>query len=271
MPNLQRIDDVVAALEMRDSEISALRDHFEERDGEVFISARALGEYLGYVDSSRFRSCVSRAMITAKQTGRSIENDFLHPELFDKEQDDLWLSPWAALASVMEADSTKRRVAYAKSYFAALASEDIASEESRLRERQMFKENHKQMHGAAEQAGVKTSKEHAMFDDAGYRGMYKMGVRDLKKFKGIPSKHGLADYAGATELAANNLRMAMTRDAIRDGEARTPSQANKLHRTKGTIVRNAVYKGTRMPPEALPIENKTLDKISLEKKRELLD
>jgi len=270
MPNLQRLDDVVAAIEIRDSEIESLRAQFEEREGEVFISATALGEYLGYADASRFRSCVSRALITAKNSGRMIEKDFLNPELFDRKQDDVWLSPWAALASIMEADPKKPRVANAKSYFAALASDEIAAEETRLRERQLFKENFKQMNSAAESAGVNSQKDHAIFNDAGYRGMYKMSVKQLKEYKEIPAKQSLADCAGPTELAANNLRMAMTKDALLDGAAKTSKQANKLHKSKGAIVRDAVIRGTGKAPELLPVESKTLDKISLAKKRELL-
>ncbi|KAA0212535.1 MAG: hypothetical protein DYG94_14530 [Leptolyngbya sp. PLA3] len=269
MPNLQRVDDVVAALELRDEQMMVLRTKFYEREGEVYISSRALGDFLGYSDPGRFRSCVSRAMITAKQSGRSIAQDFLDPQLFDQQHDDVWLSPWAALASIMEADPKKPKVACAKSYFAALASEDIAADEARLRERQLFKQNFKQLHGAAERAGVKTDADHAIFDDSGYRGMYKMGAKQLKKHKGVPEGQSLADCAGPTELAANNLRMAMTRDALEAGAVKDKQQANRVHQSKGTIVRNAVIKGTGMPPESLPLEDKTLDRLSLEKKREL--
>ena len=191
------------------------------------------------------------------------------PELFDRDQDDVWLTPWAALAAIMEADPKKRLVAQAKSYFAALASDEISADEDRLRQRQMFKENFKQLHGAAEQAGVASAKDHAVFDDAGYRGMYKRSAADVKRMKGVPAKATLADVAGATELAANNLRMAMTRDALNAGAAQTKQQANKLHERKGAIVRNAVRDGTGMNPESLPVEDKTLDQLSRDKKREL--
>ncbi len=269
MPNLQRVDDVVAAIATRDERMGGLRHEFEERDGQVFISAKVLGEFLGYSDPARFRSCVSRAKITATQTGKSIESHFLSPELFDRHQDDLWLSPWAALASIMEADPKKPLVAQAKSYFAALASEEIAADEARLRQRQMFKENFKQLHSSAEQAGVTTSRDHAIFDDAGYRGMYQRSAKEVKQQKGVPDRMTLADCAGATELAANNLRMAMTKDALDQGTANTKNQANQVHRSKGAIVRKAVKQGTGMNPEVLPLENKSLDQISRDKKKEL--
>lgn len=246
-----------------------LKEKFEERENQVFISALELGKFLGYSDPARFRTCVSRAQITARHEGKSISQNFLSPDLFDAEKDDVWLSPWAALVAIMEADAKKPRVAAAKSYFAALASDEIAAGEERLRERQLFKQNFKQLHGAAETAGVRSSQDHAIFDDAGYRGMYHMSAKDVKKYKGVPAKQGLADCAGPTELAAHNLRMAMTRDSLSRGEASSKDQANRLHKNKGSIVRHAVLKGTGMNPEDLPLEQKSLDDLSREKKKEL--
>lgn len=268
MPNLQRVDEVVATMARRDEQMDELANSFVEREGEVFVSALELGEFLGYKDPKRFNACVDRAQITASQTGRLIAKNFVSPHLFDADSSDRWLSPWAAFASIMEADPSKPRVASAKSYFAALAEDEIAADEARLKERQLYKRNHKELHGAAEKAGVSTGKDHAYFDTAGYMGMYGMPVRDVERAKGVPEGKRLVDCAGTTEVAANNLRMAMTKDSLEQGEAQNKNEANRLHNRKGKIVRNAVIKGTGTPPENLPLADKTIDQLSLEKKRE---
>lgn len=269
MANLKRVDEIVAALVRRDEQMQEIADSFVNREDQVYVSARKLGQFLGYKNPDNFMGCVHRAQILAAHTGRSVEQNFLHPDLFDLPGgDDLWLTPWAAFASIIEADSSKPRVASAKSYFASLAEEEIAADEARLKERQLFKRNHKQLHASAEKAGVK-GKDHALFDHHGYMGMYEMAIREVEELKGVPKGQTLIDCAGATELAANNLRMAMTKDALDGGQVKNKAAANKMHKQAGKIVREAVKKGTGVYPESLPLEDKTIDQLSREKKREL--
>jgi DNA-damage-inducible protein D len=249
--------------------MSPLVASFEKREGKIYVSANVLGQFLGYRDASNFRRCVNSARIIASRSGISITDNFLNPRLFDQDQDDVWLSVWAASAAIMEADSTKPRVAATKSYFASLVDEEFAADEARLKERQTYKHNHRMLHGAADKVGVNSQRDHAVFDDAGYKGMYGRSIRDVERMKGLSSKERLVDFAGATELAANNLRMAMTTDALENGKASNKSDANKVHRKKGKIVRDAVLKGTGMTPEHLPLEQKRLDDLSREKKREI--
>lgn len=267
MANLKRVDEVVASIKRRDQQMTEVSDTFVECEGQMLVSAKVLGEFLGYKDPSNFMACVNRAQIIAADTNQSVEQHFIIPSLY-QDDDGMWLTPFAASLAIMEADARKPRVAAAKSYFAALADEKILEAENRLKERQVFKQYNIELQKAAELAGVK-GRDHALFNHYGYLGMYNRGCAEVKKAKGIPAKKDLADCIGATELAANNLRMSMTRDALREGAAKTPKQANELHRQKGKIVRRAVQAGTGSLPEHLPAEPNTIDQLSSAVKRNL--
>jgi DNA-damage-inducible protein D len=269
MPNLARVDEVVVGMIRRDEEMSEIANSFIRRGEISYVSAVRLGEFLGYKDPHTFLGCVNRAQVSASHAGRSITHEFVKPDLLDPNQNDVWLTHWAAFASIMEADATKPRVAIAKSYFASIVDDEYGDGESRLKERSLFKRAHKDLHGAAERVGVNSSLDHAMFDDAGYRGMYGMPVRQVEKMKQVPSGQRLVDCAGSTEIAANNLRMAMTKDTIDRGDVKSKVEANKAHERAGKVVRKAVLDGTGMTPERLPLAPKSIDELSLGKKREL--
>jgi DNA-damage-inducible protein D len=66
--------------------------------------------------------------------------------------------------------------------------------------------------GTAKKAGVQR---YALFHNAGYRGLYDMGLAEIKTKKGISLKEDLLDRAGRTELAANEFRITQT-DAYSD-------------------------------------------------------
>lgn len=268
MTDHKRLDIVVGEIAQRDSEIKPLLSAVVERDGKQYLKASALSEYVGYKNYSSFSACIARAKITAANSGKTIKDHFVEHDLFDSEADVL-LSPWAVNASLMEASPRMKRVAMAKSYFAALASESTQSEEVRLRERQAVKKNHKRLHGIAqEQAGVTTHQQHQILDAAGYQGMYGANVREVERIKGVPEGEQLLDAVDHTELAANSLRLAMAADKIQAKNIRTPSSACDAHRQAGETVRDAVKKELGVPPLRLPLAPKTIDQISKTKAAE---
>ncbi len=269
MPNYERLDKVVAAMVKRDEQLKPLlEDAVFERDDVLYLRASALAKYLGYATLGSFQACIARAQITAANSGRLVADHFVDTTVFEGSQDTL-LTLWATNATIMEADPKKKRVAVAKSYFASQAAERGRIDEERLKERQIAKHNHKRLHAAAEEAGIQTTRQHAIFDDAGYRAMYGSGVREVGRMKGVPADEKLMDCADYTELAANNLRMSMTTDKLRREEIRQPVRANHAHAAVGGIIREAVKKGSGMPPEKLPLAPKTIDELAKDKAAEL--
>lgn len=112
----------------------------------------------------------------------------------------------------------------------------------------------------------------AAFLNAGYQGMYKNKMPEIKKIKGLGSDR-LLDRAGVTELAANEFRITQTHDKLRklkeeDGLLVGHGVALTVHHDVGRTVRDAIKEIDGTMPEKLPIEP---DHISEVRKRVLTD
>ncbi|MCC6683379.1 MAG: hypothetical protein IT445_20985 [Phycisphaeraceae bacterium] len=267
--NYQRLDRTVVAIAKRDDRLRELVATFVEEDGQRFCRASILARFLGYESLASFERCINEAQITASNSNVSLRTNFIEIALFNGGEKDILLSEWAAYAVVMEADPRKPRVALAKSFFAAVAEKQAKHEESRLKERQVAKKLHKHLHRAAEDAGVKTADDHAIFDDHGYRGMYGRSVSEIERLKGVPGDQKLIDLADHTELAANNLRMSLTADKILKECIRSKVGANNAHFDVGKIVRQAVIDAAGTPPEQLPLAKESINALSSRKASEL--
>ena len=69
-----------------------------------------------------------------------------------------------------------------------------------------MKEHNKQLVAAAKDAGVKTSFEYAIFQNAGYKGLYGgLTAKAIGKRKGLKANQNILDHMGYEELAANVL------------------------------------------------------------------
>lgn len=269
MPDYKRLDLVVAELVTRDATLQPLLAAVVEHEGRQYLRASALAEYLGYRGLDSFVACIARAKFTASNSNKNLAEHFVETTVFHG-QTDILLSPWAVNASLMEADTRKKRVALAKNYFATLASDTARADEARLRERQAVRKNHRRLHGIAEEiAGVSTPEQHQNLDAAGYRGMYGMNVRDVERLKGVPAGEQLLDCVDHTELAANSLRLAIAGDKIVNKQITTAAGANRAHEQAGQTVRDAVVKELGVSPINLPLAPQTIDQISKVKGREL--
>jgi|GEM_PF-5928491 len=260
--NFARLDGVVAALARRDDRLRKLMAETVDVDGRRFIRASALAAFLGYTSRQSFKQCVDNAQITANTTGVPISTNFVPTTVFDGGEEDLLLSEWATYATVMEANTKLPHVAIAKSFFASLVEHRAKQEETRLRERWVAKKLHKRLHGAAEQAGIQSGLDHAIFDDHGYRGMYQRSINEVESLKGVPKHLKLIDCADHTELAANNLRMSLAADRILERHIKTKTGANEAHFQVGKIMRTAVQSAVGRPPESLPLAPNSINELS---------
>ena len=93
---------------------------------------------------------------------------------------------------------------------------------------------------------------YGLFHDAGYRGLYGMGLTDLKVHKRIPPTDDLLDRAGRTELAANEFRITQAEDKLRRENVKGESAAINTHREVGQAVRTTIQKLGGKLPEDLP-------------------
>ena len=72
----------------------------------------------------------------------------------------------------------------------------LTEQQRRLLLRNRVKDANKKLSGAAQEAGVRSEK-FGIFHDAGYKGLYGgLGMKDIKKTKGISEKDDLLDCIG---------------------------------------------------------------------------
>ncbi|MEE8450076.1 MAG: hypothetical protein V3S39_10630 [Thermodesulfobacteriota bacterium] len=107
------------------------------------------------------------------------------------------------------------------------------------------------MNAAAKEAGVQSF---GLFHDAGYRGLYGMGLSEIKEFKRLDPKDELLDRAGRTELAANEFRITQTEDKLVRENVEREQNAINTHSEVGGEVRATIEKLGGTMPEHLPPE-----------------
>lgn len=95
----------------------------------------------------------------------------------------------------------------------------------------------------AHDAGVITNEEFAIFQNAGYMGLYGgLDVEDIHDRKGLTARQKILDYMGSTELIANLFRISQTEEKLRKDKVEGAEAATKVHYSVGKEVRSAIEK-----------------------------
>ena len=118
----------------------------------------------------------------------------------------------------------------------------------------------------AHDAGVITNEEFAMFQNAGYMGLY--GGLDVED---IHDRKKILDYMGSTELIANLFRISQTKEKLRKDRVEGAEAAIKVHYSVGKEVRSAIEKIGGTMPEDLPVPEKSIQQIEKEQMKCLRD
>lgn len=224
--------------------------------------ARDIRLILGYSDWDGFTGVIEKAKIACESAGASPDNHFRDTtNMVDigsgakRRVSDCFLSRYACYLMAMNGDATKAEVGMAQTYFAVQtrrqeALDQLTDAEKRLELRARVKDHNKYLSSAAKKAGVRNF---PRFQDAGYRGLYGgIGVRQVKRRKGIPDKEDLLDRAGRAELAANDFRITQTEEKL--AWVSDEDSATRLHHRVGEEVRATIKKIQGIMPENLPAE-----------------
>lgn len=227
-------------------------------DGSEYWAARELAPVLDYAKWENFYKVIKRAMIACENSGRSTLECF--PEVRKtspmpnggvKDILDYELSRYACYLIVQNGDPRKEVIALGQTYFAIQTyRQEVADRFNQLDEdsrrlvvRGDIKQWNQLLAETARNAGVITAEEFAIFQNAGYMGLYGgMTVDDIHRRKGLAIGQKILDYMGSTELIANLFRISQTEEKLRKDQVSTSDAATAVHYAVGNEVREAIRK-----------------------------
>lgn len=243
-------------------------EDFKNQNGITFWWASEVMVMLGYTEIKIFRKVLDRVTKTFVSLNiPHYENIIaIKREIDGKEFQDFKLTRFACYMAAMNGDVRKPEVALAKAYFAEQTRKfelyvQGSQEIDRLLIREELTDGNKSLASVAKSAQVV---DYAMFQNAGYLGMYNMESWKLAKRRGV-EKTKLIDGMGRAELAANLFRVTMTEEQIKSRNIKGQAQLEQTHYSVGKEVRDMVIKNTGAAPERLPQE-KALPEVKKELK-----
>lgn len=243
-------------------------EDFKNENGLTFWWATDLMRMLGYADMKSFQKVLDRA--TKALVSLNIPHyDNIIAELREVESQrfqDFRLTRFACYICAMNADPKKVEVAEAQAYFATQTRKfELFLQNNEQIDRLLIREEltDKSLASAAKRAGVLN---YAVFQDAGYLGLYNMNAWKLKQKRKLSKNDNLADFMGRTELAANLFRVTQTEERIKNKGVTGQRNLEQTHFAVGKEVREIVQKNTGQSPENLEQE-KRLPEVKKELKQ----
>lgn len=248
-------------------------------NGGEYWTARDLQLVLGYSRWENFEGVIRKAVAACSGSGEDTQDHFLETKkviIAGKGAEvgivDFYLTRYACYLIAMNGDPAKTEIATAQSYFAVQTRRQELAQADRLLEKRQELRGRlttavKALNTVAKEAGVQN---YALFHDAGYRGLYSMGLRDVKNRKGIGQKEDLFDRVGRAELAANEFRVTQAEQKIVREKIRGQVAAMAAHKEAGMEVRKTMQKISGMNPESLPAEPSLKQLVSERRKRKSL-
>jgi DNA-damage-inducible protein D len=229
-------------------------------DGSEYWLARELQPILNYKQWENFLEVVRKAMMASEGSGQPAQYHFRQTTKMvrlgsgsKRKIEDWFLSRYACYLIAMNGDPRVAEVAYAQQYFAVQTRlQEQAQQYDRLAHRRRVSGTVKALNSAARTAGVQR---YGLFHDAGYRGLYGgLGLSAIKARKGIDPKEDLLDRAGHIELAALELKNAITKEKLADLNIQGEQQAMDTHHRVGRDIRGALHNSGVIPEDLKPDE-----------------
>ena len=256
-------------------------------EGSEFWMARQLGKVLDYAEYRNFLPVIEKAKKACVNSGQPIENHFVEMHEMvqigsgaERNMPSYALSRYACYLIVQNGDPSKPVIANGQTYFAIQtrrqeladnkAFKQLKEQEKRLFLRNEMKEHDKKLVETAQQAGVTTHLDFAIFQNHGYKGLY--GGLDAKAIharKGLKKSQQILDNMGSTELAANLFRATQTEEKLRRENIQGKTNANTTHFEVGKKVRQTIEELGGTMPEDLPTPEEDLKRLQNNTKKKL--
>jgi len=255
-----------------------------DNEGREFWSSRDLGRILEYANYRHFEQVMTKAKTACAQSGVSVDDHFVDAdEMVDigsgaqRPISVTLFSRYACYLIIQNADPRKEVVALGQTYFALQTRRQELSDQAkedalRLKLRHEVAHHNRNLAGAAKEAGVIDPLDYAIFQNAGYQGLYGgLTMQDIHRRKGLKKSQKILDHMGSTELAANLFRATQTEEKLKRDGIKGKTAANQAHREVGEKVRKTIEEIGGTMPESLPTEesikaverrvNKSLPKV----------
>jgi len=250
-----------------------------------FWYARDMQQILQYKEWRNFLKVIEKAKIACESSNQNVLDHFVGVNKMvqlgsgaEREIEDIVLSRYACYLVVQNADPSKEVVALGQTYFAVQTRkqelqeefDSLSEDKKRLAIRNELKEHNKSLAEAAQNVGVETPVDYAIFQNYGYKGLYGgLGQKEIHTKRGLKKSQKILDYMGSTELAANLFRATQTDEKLRRENISSKLEANKTHFDVGAKVRKTIEELGGTMPEDLPTPSKSIKQIEKQQIKEL--
>ncbi|MGY3189250.1 DNA-damage-inducible protein D [Lysinibacillus sp. TE18511] len=230
-------------------------------------------QILQYKEWRNFLKVIEKAKIACESSNQNVLDHFVGVNKMvqlgsgaEREIEDIVLSRYACYLVVQNADLSKEVVALGQTYFAVQTRkqelqeefDSLSEDKKRLAIRNELKEHNKSLAEAAQNVGVETPVDYAIFQNYGYKGLYGgLGQKEIHTKRGLKKSQKILDYMGSTEFAANLFRATQTDEKLRRENISSKLEANKTHFDVGAKVRKTIEELGGTMPEDLPTPSKS--------------
>ena len=216
-----------------------------DENGLEYWYARDMQNTLLYKKWHNFKKVIERAMLSCNSSGIQVAYHFVEVNKMakigseaEKKFLDYKLTQYACCLIVQNDDPRKETIAFGQTYFAIQTRcQELADTFNQLNEKNKrrivrgdIKQWNQLLAKAACNAGAITEEEFAIFQNSGYKGLYRgLTVPDIHKRKGLKKKDTIFGFTGFTDgtlIITNIFRFSETEEELKIDQASLGVEVN---------------------------------------------